>query len=415
VNVNLEVDRGTTCGALLASAAALNATSDQCANARRAASVCCPIPAQVPCDFCPAGLPVGLSASQSRLCEYNLFSSAYVEDASADCAAIKNTTDDCCPTTTPAVEDPCVVCPDGLAVDEDYGLGRGMTCGSLRDSARGRDAASDVCASAKTAEAVCCPAPCPVCPDGLSVDAGVVISERANTTCGGLVVDAPDVDRSSETCRAMESAADNLCCPPPDAGANATSTDSSAPETSAVATNAPSASVQEGDASAASEDNTPAEASAQLTTAPVPAPQDNTMSEDDGLATASTSSPTTPTAASEDDAPVDAPADATIPAKLTPPPSPPPAATAVSTASPVVTAVKATASPTSMTRTAAPARSPTTAASSGDGAAENVPVVDAAATPPTDASTGTCLVADGFPGLALVRVALTCWAVALMF
>ncbi|EJK48393.1 hypothetical protein THAOC_32810, partial [Thalassiosira oceanica] len=122
---------------------------------------------------------------------------------------------------TEAEEEACVVCGSGLTVPEttsydgrrtcaqvlldaaattadtnsreDTAVGQ-VTCGQAKADAAITESDSNRCGRIQSLEETCCPGPasdpCPVCPDGLTVDEYTVISEAQGTTCGGLISDA---------------------------------------------------------------------------------------------------------------------------------------------------------------------------------------------------------------------------------
>ena len=205
-----------TCGQVLLDAADTAADANRCGNLKQAEGTCCPPPAEDPCQFCPDGLSVDESTSVGQVtCGRAVADAATTEADDNICGRIQSLEATCCP--SPA-SDPCPVCPDGLTVDTSTVINQaqGSTCGGLLSDALLVESDSDDCESMLGVESLCCPGEsdgCPVCPDGLTVAETTVINENPMRTCATLLTDALTTDPDSNRCRAMKES-EAACCPP---------------------------------------------------------------------------------------------------------------------------------------------------------------------------------------------------------
>ena len=201
---------------------------------------CCPPPAELPCDVCADGITVDPTTSVGegslKTCGDLEIDSLVVEDGSDVCDRMRLTEAACCPsspdtnattsspTTSPTgsnvtvLDEPsCLVCPDGVTVPADTSIGGdGKTCGTLIVDALTMPSSSVGCELMKEEQLTCCPAkavnPCPVCPDGISVD-GTTTVGSAGKTCADLLVDRENAEDDGDTCAGMFEVAAPVCCP----------------------------------------------------------------------------------------------------------------------------------------------------------------------------------------------------------
>ena len=169
------------------------------------------------CVVCASGLTVPETTPYGpRTCAQVLLDAAATTADTNRCNNVKRAEETCCP--APA-SDPCPVCPDGLTVDESTVINQaqGSTCGGLISDALNVESDSNVCESMLGAERLCCPGVsdgCPVCVDGLTVDESTVLDEGRGRTCATLIEDALTTDPDSNRCQNMKRS-EATCCPPP--------------------------------------------------------------------------------------------------------------------------------------------------------------------------------------------------------
>ncbi|KAL3811415.1 hypothetical protein ACHAXA_005316 [Cyclostephanos tholiformis] len=231
-----EAPDGMTCDGLIEIAGA-GVTQDICDEMLLAEEYCCPPAAATPCDVCADGITVDSSTSvgqgSSKTCGDLLIDSGVVEEGSEVCALMKNAEPRCCPssnttsptiapienvTLSPTVEfQSCPVCPDGITVANETSIGgNGKTCGSLLVDAMTEPSDSVGCQLMQEEQLACCPSkatdPCPVCPDGITVESSTAVGS-AGKTCADLLIDRENTEESSDTCTGMFEVAGPVCCP----------------------------------------------------------------------------------------------------------------------------------------------------------------------------------------------------------
>jgi hypothetical protein len=119
-----------------------------------------------PCLVCQDGATAGddlapyaadwLNATCADLIEEIKF----FDEGSEECGSFDGIKSSCCPTTPP--ENPCMVCPDGITVSDDFApyadLGDNNTCKGLFEYALMIEAVSESCASTQEEDKLyCCP------------------------------------------------------------------------------------------------------------------------------------------------------------------------------------------------------------------------------------------------------------------
>ena len=233
---------GMTCGELLAEALLIDANENeaQCSQMKEAGvSACCPGEIVNPCSVCPDGITaddtVLPTAVEGITCVEFVAEAMTLDADSAACTLIKDAESTCCPPKSPTlspIADPCVVCGEGITVDESIAVGAGKTCGDLLIDAPLLQATDPDCALMQDSELTCCPTaaenPCPVCVDGITVEETVGIG--VGKTCGDLLVDAMNTEESSDTCTTMKTL-EETCCPASVPTASPVSASTSAPST----------------------------------------------------------------------------------------------------------------------------------------------------------------------------------------
>jgi hypothetical protein len=136
---------------------------------------CCPPPPEDPCIICPNGATAAedfIPYTNIGNCEQLIDFLKLYESSDPFCTAEYDEAM-CCPTVP---EDPCIICPNGATVDDDFlpyaMLGSNQTCEELIDFAKNFETGSDICAESELDESFCCPTvaenPCAICPDGTS-------------------------------------------------------------------------------------------------------------------------------------------------------------------------------------------------------------------------------------------------------
>jgi hypothetical protein len=129
----------------------------------------------------------------------------------------------CCTGATYAPpDDPCIVCPNGITVADDYepyNDNDGTTCAVWVDFYANFDAKSDTCTVGYSAyfESHCCPTvandPCTICPDGVTVGKEIVPYASDNRTCEDIINATLTYDAESEMCLAYAIQDEYFCCP----------------------------------------------------------------------------------------------------------------------------------------------------------------------------------------------------------
>ncbi|KAL3791418.1 hypothetical protein ACHAW5_005792 [Stephanodiscus triporus] len=243
-----------TCGDLIVDSRVVEEGTDLCTQMKVTELACCPAALTDPCPLCVGGTTNGGRVVSGKTCDEHVADAALVEESSAVCPQLQLLESACCPgddastnATSPTVSpsanatafESCLplVCPDGITADAAIVIGNGKTCGGLLADAEITAATSVGCSLMQDAQLTCCPTaavnPCPVCPDGITVDPTVAVGS-AGKTCADLLVDKLNVEENSDTCTGMYDVAGPVCCPPatntgpttaPTAGGNVTGTD----------------------------------------------------------------------------------------------------------------------------------------------------------------------------------------------
>jgi hypothetical protein len=136
--------------------------------------------------------------------------------------------------TGTGVDNPCIICPDGTAVDDfapyaDSGDLR--TCADLIDEAKLYEIGSDDCGWLETYEPECCftppENPCVICPDGATAGDDFVPEYAGNSvnraTCKDLIGGATRFETGSDACGLYDIDV-AYCCPSPPADDSAVTT-----------------------------------------------------------------------------------------------------------------------------------------------------------------------------------------------
>ena len=220
-----------TCGDLAIDRNTVEEGGDECARMKLTELVCCPAAPASPCQVCPGGTPNPGREVSGKTCEELVSDAGLVESSSSVCPQLQLAESACCPppalnttvpTSSPSANatalDSCQVCPGGITAPDDERIGDGKTCGGLLDDALSASASSVGCQLMKDAQLTCCPTPaanpCPVCPDGITVDETTAVGS-AGKTCADLLVDKMNAEESGDTCAGMFEVAGPVCCPPP--------------------------------------------------------------------------------------------------------------------------------------------------------------------------------------------------------
>jgi hypothetical protein len=252
VDPSVPVGEGSskTCGDLAIDSKVVEDGSDVCDQMRLTELVCCPALPDAPCSVCPGGVENPNRVVSGKTCDEIASDASLIEDTSDLCVQLLEAESACCPsslsnttspTISPALNDTamfesCPVCPDGITVPADTSIGGdGKTCGILIEDALTTSSDDVGCQLMKEEELTCCPSkaenPCPVCPDGISVDATTSVGS-AGKTCADLLIDRENTEDASDTCTGMFEVAAPVCCPstptisPSSGGINETKTES---------------------------------------------------------------------------------------------------------------------------------------------------------------------------------------------
>jgi hypothetical protein len=124
----------------------------------------------------------------------------------------------CCPTVS---EDPCIICPNGATVDEDFFpydmLGSNETCKELIDFAKFFESGSDYCAESELDESFCCPTeaenPCAICPGGITVTEYAINFGEFSMPCDVLIEHLAHFPLESDFCFEFGPVYGEACCP----------------------------------------------------------------------------------------------------------------------------------------------------------------------------------------------------------
>jgi hypothetical protein len=123
----------------------------------------------------------------------------------------------CCPTT---VEDPCIACPNGITVGDDFapyaGSGYPMPCSKIIEQVQFLDAGHSLCVYRDWDEALCCPAapknPCNICPYGITAADDFFPPDELQT-CKQIIDTLMLIETVSDTCSDWGPSYKVLCCP----------------------------------------------------------------------------------------------------------------------------------------------------------------------------------------------------------
>jgi secreted trypsin-like serine protease len=144
--------------------------------------------------------------------------SNYATEAGFDCDSYGD--DDQPPNSQPTSSDPCVVCPNGVTVSDDFVIDPeyGLTCQDFVDYGLYYETdGSDTCDGLKSWEALCCPTvddPCTFCANGVSsgYEDFIPYPEYGNTyPCKDMVYFAAAYESDSEMCGYFE-LLEQSCC-----------------------------------------------------------------------------------------------------------------------------------------------------------------------------------------------------------
>lgn len=212
---NVAPSDGVTCAEIVAEALLVETDSAQCAILKDATeSVCCPL-VQDPCVVCSeegvtAADTAQPTAVQGVTCADVVAEALLVETETATCSLFRDAEATCCPSIT----NPCSVCAEGITTDTTSVVGEGKTCADLLVDAPLVETDSPECISMQDSELVCCPTaavePCTVCTEGITADETTPIG--VGKQCGDLLVDALNVEESSDRCTTMKTL-EATCCP----------------------------------------------------------------------------------------------------------------------------------------------------------------------------------------------------------
>jgi hypothetical protein len=127
----------------------------------------------------------------------------------------------CCPPMVdpPMVENRCLVCPNGVTYDGEINIeGSIMMCSEGIDLPTMYETGSDKCTTRQAdLEPKCCPPkvenPCLVCYDGITFD-GEFEFLGATTTCFGAIRLAAQSVSDSDECAGSLAELEPTCCPP---------------------------------------------------------------------------------------------------------------------------------------------------------------------------------------------------------
>jgi hypothetical protein len=177
----------TTCREYVDSAAVYEAESHHCIVRKQGKyePFCCPATPENPCIICPDGATAGDDfAPNAEFYEIPLTCKKYIDmfktfEEESDMCELSQyyAGGGCCPSNLSAPENPCVACPNGISVGDDFapyaGSGNLVPCSKMMEEFLLVDSENFICGAEKEwQEALCCPTtpknPCNVCPDGLT-------------------------------------------------------------------------------------------------------------------------------------------------------------------------------------------------------------------------------------------------------
>jgi hypothetical protein len=172
-----------------------------------------------PCLICPDGATNMMYTDDPITCKELIDNAKLFETDSLWCAQYEEAgLFYCCPTTP---DDPCIFCPNGITVADDYDpYNDGTTCSYWLDYyAAEFDAKSASCTVGWGAEikSHCCPTvannPCTICPDGITVGKEFVPSTDDGRTCTDFIEATLTFDAESEMCHVWAKQDEFSCCP----------------------------------------------------------------------------------------------------------------------------------------------------------------------------------------------------------
>ncbi len=207
--------------------------------------------------YCSSGdnyAPYAESGDLTTCAQFNEMA-PYFESGSYVCGSFEINELACCFT---APENPCIICPDGATVGDDFVPRSGLTCDQLINTSALFESSSSFCgAHREMVEVDCCPSvvnppptpvtpsptpvpligippssatatttsstlaaevdnPCVICPDGATAEEDFIpnASNGNSMTCTELIDKAMTLEAGSQTC-AFSKIYQVLCCPPP--------------------------------------------------------------------------------------------------------------------------------------------------------------------------------------------------------
>jgi hypothetical protein len=187
-----------------------------------------------PCLICPDGAYPGFDnykpyydamyeSGDPITCKEIINNAKLFETGSLWCALYEKAGSYCCPTSPyDPPDDPCILCPNGITVADDYEPNNnGDTCSDLLDYyAANFDAKYALCTVGRRAsdiESRCCPSvannPCTICPDGATAGKEFVPYSAKNRTCEDLINATLTFDADSEMCLVHAKQDEYKCCP----------------------------------------------------------------------------------------------------------------------------------------------------------------------------------------------------------
>jgi hypothetical protein len=237
-----------TCADLIDEAKLYETGSDDCGWFEFEELNCCYKKPDNPCNICPDGATAGddyvpeyAGNSVTRAtCKDLIESAKRIESGSDACGLYDIDVAYCCPSPAPVddttvtattiastlntgtgVANPCIICPNGTAVDDfvphpDNTVLR--TCAELIEAAKLSESGSENCGYFQLSELLCCyiapEIPCNICPDGATAGDDHVPEYEGNTaTCSDIIESAKQFESGSDACGwyATDVA---YCCPP---------------------------------------------------------------------------------------------------------------------------------------------------------------------------------------------------------
>ena len=234
-----------TCADLIDEAKLYETGSDDCGWFEFKELYCCYNKPENPCNICPDGATAGDyyvpeyegNSVNRKTCKEIIENAKYLESGSDACGLYDLDVAYCCPpmpvddsavapTTIVSTLDagaavnPCIICPDGTAVDDfvPYPSADLRTCAELIDAAKLSEIGSDNCGWFEYTELRCCftapEIPCNICPAGATAGDDYVLEYEENSlTCSELIEHATRFESGSDACGLYDIDVP-YCCPP---------------------------------------------------------------------------------------------------------------------------------------------------------------------------------------------------------